>query len=73
MKRILVNLLLITFIGIIAVGCGKKQQPMDLYDSIKQRGKIVVGVQENIPPFSYKNADGKYQESAQFLCRFHHG
>ncbi len=61
MKKIITNLLIILAIGIIAVGCGKKQQPMDLYDSIQQRGKIVVGIQENVIPFSYKNSDGQYQ------------
>lgn len=61
MKKFITSIFLIIIIGAISVGCGKKQQPMDLYDSIQQRGKIVVGVQENIPPFSYKNADGQYQ------------
>lgn len=45
----------------IAVGCGKKQQPMDLYDSIKQRGSLVVGVEKNIKPFSFQNEDGKQE------------
>lgn len=57
MKRVLLNLLLIIIISSIAVGCGKKQQPMDLYDSIKQRGSLVVGVEKNIKPFSFKNSN----------------
>lgn len=61
MKQIITNLFIILIVGIIAVGCGKKQQPMDLYDNIQQRGKIVVGIQENLVPFSYKNSDGQYQ------------
>lgn len=61
MKQIITNLFIILIVGIIAVGCGKKQQPMDLYDNIQQRGKIVVGIQENLAPFSYKNSDGQYQ------------
>lgn len=60
MKRILTTILLI-FMGLIVTGCGKKQPPMDLYDNIQQRGKIVVGIQENVIPFSYKNSDGQYQ------------
>lgn len=61
MKRFLLNVLLLTTIMAIAVGCGKKQQPMDLYDSIQQRGKVVVGIEKNIRPFSYTDAAGKPQ------------
>ena len=61
MKKFLTNLFLILIISAIAVGCGKKQQPMDLYDSIQQRGKLVVGIQENISPFSFKDSEGQYQ------------
>ncbi len=61
MKRFLLNIILIGIITIIAVGCGKKQQPMDLYDSIQQRGKLVVGVEKNIQPFSYRGSDGNQQ------------
>ena len=60
MKKIFVNILLIV-LAVIAVGCGKKQQPMDLYDSIQQRGKLVVGIANNIQPFSYKGSDGNHQ------------
>lgn len=60
MKKILANLLIIILISIFAVACGKKQQPMDLYDVIQERGKIVVGVKENVPPFSFKDKDGNY-------------
>lgn len=42
-------------------GCTKTQQPMDLYDAIKQRGKIVVGVKASAKPFSFTNSDGAYQ------------
>lgn len=60
MKKILTNLLIIIIISVFAVACGKKQQPMVLYDVIQQRGKIVVGVKDNIPPFSSKDKDGNY-------------
>lgn len=60
MKKFLINILLI-IIALVAVGCGKKQQPMDLYDSIQQRGKLVVGIANNLQPFSYKDSNGNYQ------------
>lgn len=61
MKRIFINFFIIAVIAFLCVGCGKKQQPMDLYDNIQKRGKIVVGIQENIPPFSFKDSEGKMQ------------
>ena len=61
MKRILTNLFAILIITVIAVGCGKKQQPMDLLDSIQQRGKLVVGVRRDIEPFGFKDSEGNYQ------------
>ena len=61
MKRIFTNLFIILVITVIAVGCGKKQQPMDLYDSIQQRGKLVVGVRTDIEPFGFKDSEGNYQ------------
>jgi len=61
MKRILTSIFFITIIMLIAVGCGKKQTPMDLYDSIHQRGKLVVGVKQDIKPFAYKAEDGAMQ------------
>ncbi|MBR2526336.1 transporter substrate-binding domain-containing protein [bacterium] len=61
MKRFLINISLILMITIVLVGCGKKQAPMDLYDSIQQRGKLVVGIENNIQPFSFKGPDGKPQ------------
>ena len=60
MKKILTNLLMIILISVFAVACGKKQQPMDLYDVIQQRGKIVVGVKDNLPPFCSKDKDGNF-------------
>ena len=61
MKRFFINILLITTIAVAAVGCGKKEPPMDLYDSIQQRGKLVVGIENNIQPFSFKGSDGNHQ------------
>lgn len=61
MKRFFINILLILIITTLTVGCDKKQQPMDLYDSIQQRGKLVVGVEKNIKPFSFPDAEGKLQ------------
>lgn len=61
MKRFLINILFILAITTVLVGCGKKQPPMDLYDSIQQRGKLVVGIENNIQPFSFKGSDGNPQ------------
>lgn len=61
MKRILSSIFLITIVMIIAVGCGKKQTPMDLYDSIQQRGKLVIGVKKDLKPFSYQTEEGQFQ------------
>ncbi len=61
MNKFIKSILLILVISVIAVGCGEKQQPMDLYDSIQQRGKLVVGVEKNIKPFSFSQAEGQQQ------------
>ena len=60
MKRILTNFILICLVALIAVGCGKKQKPMDLYDLIQQRGHWVVGVEADIEPFCFKDKNGNY-------------
>ncbi len=61
MKNLLTNILIICLIAIVFCGCGKKQAPMDLYDSIQQRGKLVVGIEKNIKPFSFADTDDKPQ------------
>ena len=48
-------------ICLILSGCGKKQQPMDLYDMVLDRGKIVVGVKEDAKPFGYINNNEQYE------------
>lgn len=58
--KILNCLLIFTFVVLFTCACGKKQEPMDLYDSIQQRGKLVVGVSEDIEPFGYKNDKGEF-------------
>lgn len=61
MKRIFINIILIATVAFISAGCGEKQQPMDLYDSIQQRGKVVIGVEKDIKPFSFPDSEGKQQ------------
>lgn len=55
-KRVLCLLL---FIMIIATGCGrKKDEPKDLLDTIKARGKVIVGVKNDTKPFGFLDKDG---------------
>ena len=62
MKNILNFTFILLCICLLTVGCGKKnEQPMDLLDSIQQRGKVVVGVSSDIVPFGYKNDKGEYE------------
>lgn len=58
MKKYLVLALIIVVSSIILSGCGKKNKPMDLYDMVMDRGKIVVGVKTDTKPFGYLNKDG---------------
>ena len=55
-KRVLCLLL---FIMIFATGCGrKKDEPKDLLDTIKARGKVIVGVKNDTKPFGFLDKDG---------------
>lgn len=56
------NIILVLFVlCILTTGCGKNKEPMDLLDSIQQRGKLVVGVSSDIVPFGYKNQNNEYE------------
>lgn len=59
MKRYLLLAFILISVSIIFSACGKKQNPMDLYDAIKERGKVVVGLESDIKPFSYIDENGK--------------
>jgi len=61
MKKYIIFTFIILFTGIIISGCGKKQQPMDLYDMILNRGKIVVGVKNDAKPFGFLNDNKQYE------------
>lgn len=61
MKKYIIFASIILFTGIIISGCGKKQQPMDLYDMVTDRGKIVVGVKDDSKPFGFLNQDNQYE------------
>lgn len=55
-KKIFVMLFLImTF----ACGCAKKNEGPDLYDSIRKRDELVVGMTFDSKPFSYIDSDGR--------------
>ena len=58
MKKLLVYILF--FSGLIFSGCGK-QDNQDLYQTILQKGKIVVGTSFDSKPFSYMDASGYVQ------------
>ncbi len=61
MKKFLNIVLVLLVFSLFTVGCGKKKEPMDLLDSIQQRGKLVVGVSSDIVPFGYKNQNNEYE------------
>lgn len=59
MKKYLAVAFIILVSGLVLSGCGKKNQPMDLYDMVLDRGKIVVGVKTDTKPFGFLNSEGK--------------
>ena len=60
MKKYIILIFAIFITSIIISGCGKKQQPMDLYDMVLDRGKIVVGVKDDAKPFGFLNEENQY-------------
>jgi len=60
MKKYIILAFAIFITSIVISGCGKKQQPMDLYDMVLDRGKIVVGVKEDAKPFGFLDKDNQY-------------
>lgn len=59
MKKYLALAFIILVSGLVLSGCGKKNQPMDLYDMVLDRGKIVVGVKTDTKPFGFLNKEGQ--------------
>ncbi len=57
LKRFL--LYLISFSVILCAGCKKSEEDQDLLLTIKERGKIVVGVKYDSRPFGYVDEKGK--------------
>ncbi len=45
---------------LILTGCSSVK-PQDDYQTVKKRGKIIVGVRSDTRPFGYRNIDGKLQ------------
>lgn len=39
-------------------GCKKTKTPMDLFDVIKSRDSVIIGVKDNIKPFAYVDENG---------------
>lgn len=60
MKKYIILIFAIFITSIVISGCGKKQQPMDLYDMVLDRGKIVVGVKNDAKPFGFLNKEEQY-------------
>lgn len=50
--------ILFLFFCLVLTGCGKKQTVDDDLSKIIKRGKIIVGVREDTPPFGYRDKDG---------------
>jgi putative glutamine transport system substrate-binding protein len=57
MKRIIFGFLLLC---LICSGCGKKQEKIDTLGQIEQRGKIIVGVRDDVMPFGYRDLKGNF-------------
>lgn len=56
LKRLLV---ILTIFTVILSGCGKKEVPVtDDLQTIKDRGKLIVGVRDDTKPFGYRDKDG---------------
>lgn len=60
MKKFIIYLLLVCSIAVAISACKQKEQPMDLLDMIKARGKIVVGVKNDAKPFAFIDENGNY-------------
>lgn len=62
-KRITLLLVLLMIIGLLA-GCSKKEAepeaPKDQLDSIREAGKLVVGIEGTYPPFNFVDDNGNY-------------
>lgn len=56
MKNIVILVLLIC---VLLCGCGKKKTVEDDLSKIEKRGKIIVGVREDAPPFGFRNKEGQ--------------
>ena len=56
LKRLLV---ILAIFAVILSGCGKKEVPVtDDLQTIKDRGKLIVGVRDDTKPFGYRDKDG---------------
>lgn len=66
-KFLYVIVALMCVIGL--TGCEKKQEPKDLLQIIRDRGKLVVGVKYDAMPFGFIDEDGQVKGFDVDLCR----
>lgn len=57
-KKIFILIFMLVF---LTAGCGKKEKPQDIYRSIINRGKLIVGVQYDAKPFGFIDKDGQLE------------
>lgn len=68
LKKVLILLILVIFIFILGK-CTKSHKNIDLYESIIQKDKIIVGMSFDSKPFGYKDSDGQIKGLEADLAR----
>lgn len=66
LKKIILLFILIIF---VSSGCANKTNKTNLYQSIIQKGKLVVGVSYDSKPFGFKDSDGQIRGIEPDLAR----
>lgn len=67
MRRTINALPLLVVLGLVASACGTGGG--DLLSAVRDRGRLVCGVNETVPGFGFKNADGSYSGFDIDFCR----
>jgi general L-amino acid transport system substrate-binding protein len=62
-KSLLAMLSMLMILSVALVGCSSdsSEAKKSLLDVVKERGKVVVGVNDKLPGFGYVDSDGSYQ------------
>lgn len=62
-------LLILMFIAFASSGFAKKNNKTDLYESVMQKGNIIVGISFDSKPFGFKDSDGQIKGMEADLAR----